>query len=718
MTRIPLSWVNSLIDPPVDAGTADLVLGEMGVVVTAVTGLGAACRDVVVGEVLSERGEPLRISVPTPELVGLPPELCEVPARGTKVAVALPGALVMHTGGGERSGPFGTFRVVPTGRGNTFQVGRVCTEADLADGRAPVLAALPAESIPGASVREWLPQDWGEEVLSVRFSPGRGVAGRVAELAGEIVRRGFADWSRPISQSAVSAPERLGVDVPGFTAVAVLIKARAPELVIPVGDRRRHRSVGISAGESTVDEYLEAAEFETGFRFDHRVSSGEVSKFSLTAGDSGAMVEVTEVEPGASVSEFLIVTAWGPSALAGVDDYHRALLRVCGRLGVSPERAWEGVGGTKAEPRTLSMAANRFMAVTGMHPTADELEEVLRPLGIRVTTDGENMMTVLVPPSRVDIVDEESVVEEVVRRIGLSRLPGVAIRDEATSDRANSSRAEHVVRRRLEAAGWTELVTPMVVPAPPSASEERRLLGSTDAVRDSVLPELLLQAEGRSRTRGLFEIGSVSSTDGRSERRVLGLVREAGSSAPGPAAGEVMRLLGFVTRSIFGLAPELGAAVRTFDQVEWRVLRVGSEDVGRIGLSVTTGRGVTIAAEIEFSRPISLEVGTETASVDGFGGRRPVIRSSHHPVAARDLTVMLPAELSAAGFCERITATEALVADVAIVDRYQDPDSPRTWLTFRATLSSRWRSIPRSEAHQLMTRLTQHCAEWGVTLRE
>lgn len=716
MSRIPLSWVNSLLDNPVEVGIVDLVLGEMGVVVNSVTGVGAACRDVVVGEVLSEPGQPLVMAVPTPERVALPSDLRDVPARGTKVAVALPGALVMRAAGGETEGPYGTFRAVVTGSGQAVRVGRVCVEADLAEGGAPELAVLPEDSTPGAPVRDWLPRAWGDDVLSVRLPPGVEVAGRVAELAEELVRRGIAGRSTPVPRAEDPAPGHLVVDIPGITAAAVLIAGPEPDILVPEDDRRRHRSVGIPPGPSAVDEYLAAAAFETGLRFDRRRSAGGVPAITLTGADQEVQVSVAESGPAEADTESWIVTVWGPSAVAGADDCRRALIRVCRWLGVTPQRSWDGVGAEVA-PLTRTLAASRFQAVTGMPPTAADLGQVLRPAGIRVTLDGADRMSVRVPASRADIVDEETLVEEVVRRIGLSRLPGVATRAEMTRDRADHSRAERAVRRRLQAAGWTELVTPMVVPADAEALAASRLLGTSEAVRDSVLPGLLVEAGRPAGNGGVFEIGSIYTADGSAERRVLGLVREVdpAPAAQGTAPGDEMRLLGLVARTIHGPDLEWGP-LRRDHQGEWRALRAGGRDVGSVRLGAMTGSTVTLTAEIEFASPSP--DGSPTGSALGSGRRPSVIRQSSHPAALRDLTVMLPTDLSAVGFRERLTAVEPLVADVALVDRYRDPDSLRMWLTFRMTLSSRWRSIPRSEARELMVRVARRCDAWGVAIRE
>jgi phenylalanyl-tRNA synthetase beta chain len=198
-------------------------------------------------------------------------------------------------------------------------------------------------------------------------------------------------------------------------------------------------------------------------------------------------------------------------------------------------------------PVTLRVA--RAAKVIGMPVTQEECAGVMKRLGLAYT-EGEGTVTVTPPSWRFDLAVEEDLIEEVIRVLGLARLPDTPpIAPVTARVRREDSRSTHAVRRAVAALDYQETINFSFV----EARWEHELAGNADpikvlnpiaaplAVMRSSLVGSLVQilrnnlARKAPRVR-LFEIGRVFRRDA-SVQSTLSTV--AGISQPLRVAGLV-----------------------------------------------------------------------------------------------------------------------------------------------------------------------------------
>ena len=128
-------------------------------------------------------------------------------------------------------------------------------------------------------------------------------------------------------------------------------------------------------------------------------------------------------------------------------------------------------------PVTLRVA--RAAKVLGMPVTQTECAEVFQRLGLAFT-QSEGAITVTPPSWRFDLSIEEDLIEEVVRVLGLQRLPVTPPQAPVTARPVPERRRRaHAVRHALAALGYHETINFSFV----EARTEAELAGNTDPIR-------------------------------------------------------------------------------------------------------------------------------------------------------------------------------------------------------------------------------------------
>jgi len=183
-------------------------------------------------------------------------------------------------------------------------------------------------------------------------------------------------------------------------------------------------------------------------------------------------------------------------------------------------------GRTPPAPATVRLRPGRVRKLLGLRLSAEQLAELLRPLGFTIGPEekpaGEPAVLVTVPTWRSDVTREVDVMEEIARRYGYERFPQEprAIRPSNVAASPTWAR-RRVVRRLLEGHGLYETRgLPMVPPerARLDRVELRNPLSATESVlRTDLVPPLLDRVthnldRGRRDVR-LFEIGTVFAAD-------------------------------------------------------------------------------------------------------------------------------------------------------------------------------------------------------------
>jgi phenylalanyl-tRNA synthetase beta chain len=366
-------------------------------------------------------------------------------------------------------------------------------------------------------------------------------------------------------------------------------------------------------------------------------------------------------------------------------------------------------------PRRLHLRRERLAGLLGATVPDEEVERILRGLGLDVSASADGWDTVA-PTFRVDLTREVDLIEEVGRHHGLDKLPPTfpALRHPAAPPDPRVGR-DQLVRRALTAAGLSEAVTFGFIEAktidlfkgtPNSLSPQgddvsARSAGSPfenvltianplsakfDTLRPSLLPGLV-DAVAHNRRHGrrdvrLFEIGTGFTST--TERRSVAMAWTGGTGDHWSGGArdvdffdvkglveQVCAILGVAVRTEPIVAPFLvpgqSAAVVVADGPE-RGASVGL--IGQLSPTVADARGL----------PRQDRVMTAELNLDHLAKARTVasdaiVPLARHPFVVRDLSIVVADSLPAEIIRDTIQASgrdlPAPLAAIGFFDRYK-----------------------------------------------
>ena len=342
---------------------------------------------------------------------------------------------------------------------------------------------------------------------------------------------------------------------------------------------------------------------------------------------------------------------------AAVDEPARRLVRLIlevagGRALCSPLHA----GPAPAARPPITMRIARLQSVTGIATTADEARRVLTSLGCAVTGDASALRCV--PPAhRMDLEREVDLIEEVLRIVGIDRVPvreSVTVRVPPAQPEVDGPRA---LRDALVAAGFTECVTHTLVSERaaqrfvPHNSGTLTLADDRTAgepvLRPSLVPSLL-QCAARNLDHGaadvrLFEMARTFATRQHvhSEQSKVALLIVGPKSAQ-----EAFRALrGALDRAV-EVAHGSASALRVGETSDSDALRPALIDAGSVTLGAAHAGAVgMLDPEVASSFGIALPVAAAEISLQPLLAPYPpsvsVKASPVHPAVDRDLSVLV-----------------------------------------------------------------------------
>ena len=386
-------------------------------------------------------------------------------------------------------------------------------------------------------------------------------------------------------------------------------------------------------------------------------------------------------------------------------------------------------------PEPITLPAGALGAVLGWPVDPTEAATALARLGFTVEQEG-GAITVTPPHFRRDVSIPADVVEEVGRSLGYGRVPATLPgRRSEVRHTAPHPPVEDRVRDVCAAAGFDEVITYSFI-APRTAArlggvgETRRpiplqnpLSEEWSVLRTSLLPgvcgalslnlnrglsEVAVFEVGRAFWEGEREVTPLGSTPDGADRDLTPLPREplllAMVSQTGDTDGEApARAIRHLQSVIAWLGHELRGATVTTEPAEVAGLRPG-----RSGRLVVDGRRVGIVGELDVTAVDALELRGRVAvaelHLDPLVPERPRVarfrQPSQHPAAWRDLSVVVPGEVPAAGAVAAIQeAAGPLLEDLELYDEYHDArlGAGRKALTFRLTYRAPDRTLTGAE---------------------
>jgi phenylalanyl-tRNA synthetase beta chain len=515
--KIPLSWLREYVDIALTPAELAHRLTMAGNEVGEIDDIGGTWGNVYVGHVIRIEPHPNadRLQLAT---VSLGQEeitvVCGAPnvAQGQRIAFAQVGANLVDS----RTGDTETLQAA-TIRG-VVSAGMVCSERELGigDDQSGILV-LPEDAPIGKLLVEYM----GDVIFNIEVTPNRsdclsvlGVAREVAALTGKTVREpdsSYAEDGDPI-ENMINVEIADAKLCPRYTA-SVIQGIKIGPSPLWMQDRL------IKAGQRPISNVVDVTNYvmlEYGqplHAFDYTTLRGR--KITIQpARDQEVFVTLDEVERKLNSPMLVIADAERSVALAGImgglntemtEDTSTVLLESANfdaintrrtsqalRLrsessyrfdkGIQPELAaialkratqlilqiaggkvCKGIMDDYPQPRerpALSLTLARLKKVLGIEVSVERVNDILTSLGFSISKQEDSSIVVTVPYWRVDIAQEDDLIEEVARTIGYNNLPTTTLSTPIPAFQPQPDRElrEHV-KDMMVACGMQEVIS-------------------------------------------------------------------------------------------------------------------------------------------------------------------------------------------------------------------------------------------------------------------
>lgn len=399
-------------------------------------------------------------------------------------------------------------------------------------------------------------------------------------------------------------------------------------------------------------------------------------------------------------------------------------------------------------PRTLVLPAGEVRRILGISLTAEEVAELLRPLGFACAVEGE-AVRVDVPSFRMDVSLPADLLEEVARMYGYDRIPATLLRDVLPPQRGNPLlELQERIRDVLVGCGLDEVITysltnlrsvSRLTPGMPEIDGSRylRLANPLSPEREylrqtltaGLLEALALNLRTYERV-AIFEIGRVylprEGQELPDEPPMLGLAlagrREERSWLPSVAEEmDFFDLKGVVEI----LLDRLGIAGARFEPSEHPSFHPGRQAALRLGEEVAGHLGEVhprVCAQFELPARRVCLAEFHLFPFLQHAGLRLYEPLSRFPAVIQDIAVVVDEGVPAVRVAEVIRrAGGPLLRDVALFDVYRGsplPEGKRS-LAYRLTFQAMDRVLVEDEVNRLREKKIVPALEreLGATIR-
>jgi phenylalanyl-tRNA synthetase beta chain len=387
-------------------------------------------------------------------------------------------------------------------------------------------------------------------------------------------------------------------------------------------------------------------------------------------------------------------------------------------------------------PRVVNLRPARVKELTSLSVETDEILRILVGLGFERTDD----MSFKVPSWRIDVEQEEDLVEEVARHTGYEKIASELPPSNASGEYQPSEMKQRSLRRALNAFGFDEAINFSfiqqenridLVPSLRGHEDDQSQLANPiieDAawMRSTLLPGLLSSLRHNMnhgiRDVRLFEIGRIFaiSTPAELPQETLALALIATGGAVEENKAQAERELDF-----FDLKGALEAAVDwmnlsplSFTQTSARHLRVGQSAAIKLGNGTeigTIGRlAENVAASYKFRQPVYLlELDLDAL----LSGPAKVIQYSplpRYPSVTRDISLLVNRNVALEELFKAVN--DQRVADcrtVKLVGTFEGGNMPasKRSVTLRLEYRSDERTLRDEEVEERHSNLTRALLE-------
>lgn len=400
----------------------------------------------------------------------------------------------------------------------------------------------------------------------------------------------------------------------------------------------------------------------------------------------------------------------------------RCVQLICELAGGVASEDWLDVYPKPLVPRVVSLRPERVRELTSLSVRPTEIVRILTGLGFKVTQQ-PNRLICTVPSWRIDVEQEEDLVEEVARHSGYERIGSELPPSSAAGEYQPTEMKQRLLRRALNAFGFDEAINFSFAPKQTDTQSELKNPIIEDAawMRATLLPGLLNSLRHNLnhgvRDVRLFEIGRVfgEASEGELpvERLSLALVATGGAIEANKAQAD--RDLDFfdVKGALETAVDWMSLSPLSFAQTSAPHLRVGQS--ARINLSDGTEIGTigwlaeAVAAGYKFRHAVYvLELDLDAL----LNGPARIVQYSslpRYPSVVRDISLLLNRNITLDDVVKVVRDKQvADFRDVKLVGTFEGgniPSSKRS-VTLRLEYRSDERTLRDEEVEERHAQLT------------
>jgi phenylalanyl-tRNA synthetase beta chain len=383
-------------------------------------------------------------------------------------------------------------------------------------------------------------------------------------------------------------------------------------------------------------------------------------------------------------------------------------------------------------PRSVALRPERVPELTSVSVDPAEIIRILAGLGfLHIWRDEQLEFQVTswqVPSWRIDVSQEEDLVEEVARHTGYDKIGSELPPSSASGEYQPSEMKQRLLRRALNAFGFDEAINFSFAPKQTANQAELKnpIIEESAFMRATLLPGLLNSLRHNLnhgiRDVRLFEIGRVfgpvSAKALPEERLSLALVAAGGAVEANKARAE-RELDFFDVKGAFETAVDwMGLDPLSFTQTEATHLRTGQSAAIKLGDGTelgTIGRlAESVAANYKFRYPVYvMEIDLETL----LNGPARIVQYAslpRYPSVVRDISLLLNRSVALDDLLNAVK--EKRVADfhgVKLVGTFEGGNIPlsKRSVTLRLEYRSDERTLRDEEVEERHAQLTSSLLE-------
>lgn len=391
--------------------------------------------------------------------------------------------------------------------------------------------------------------------------------------------------------------------------------------------------------------------------------------------------------------------------------------------------------GNEPERIVLNIHINKINALIGQNIDKTLIVKILKKLNFQVRVKEEfDLLSVDVPAYRHDISNQQDIVEEIVRMVGIDNIKSVPLQY-IESNNQNEAYKKYKkklhFRKKAASIGFFEVVNYIFTDSDrlkelslPIVDEDKKLLNPVtnelDTLRSSLAVGLIETAQrnikyGKKSIR-LFEVGSVFDKD-RNESLRLAFIFSGEVERPAIRNHGKPNTIDFFTFS-----QKISSIIGNFEikksdepktylsPYEYGIIVKDGEEIGFIGrihidIEQKFDLFKTYFCEIDFGKLDLKEVKVESYS--------------KYPSIERDFSFLVPKSMSYADIKETILAKRPKeIVDLYPIDIFQSEDlKDKVSLTIRFTLQSSQKTLNDEDVNSILSPILEALKERGIELR-